>query len=303
MASPLGRAPLLSLIVATFGRRSAVVELLQSIPEHNRQHVEVVIVDQNVPPLVDELARLGTAFRLKHLCTPLRNASAARNLGAANANAAWLMFPDDDATFEPDALDQFLHLIRHDRYDLISGQIVNREGVPHLLQWLEHPAAITPDTIDNTLVESSFAIRRDRFSSVGGFDPLFGPGAPFPSAEGADLLRRLWRHGCLRTWFTPRIALQHPARSVEITAAARERIYNFAIGEGAFTARHYRQLPMVDIGRKLLLRVAGTLVTSGEQRRRKLSFLKGFRTGVLNYRRLQRDRERSASASRRSFTA
>jgi GT2 family glycosyltransferase len=288
MASQLDPVPMLSLVVATFGRRSEVIQLLQSIPVHNRRQIEIVVVDQNEKPLVEELA-LSRVPVSTHLYARIRNANAARNQGAAHAKAAWLMFPDDDATFHSDALDQFLNLIGEDRFDLISGQIVDDDGTPHLLRWLTHPAAITPQTLDATLVESSFAIRRDLFNAVGGFDPLFGPGSPFHSAEGADLVRRLWRHGHLRSWFTPEIALRHPAKSDEMTVAARERVYNFAIGEGALTARHHPQLPMMTISRKLLFRVAGVLLTSGEKRRRKIAFLSGFVTGVFRYHKLQRD--------------
>lgn len=299
MASQNDPGPLLSLVVATFGRRSEVIELLESIPDHNRQQIEVVVVDQNEHPLLEELAASRGPVAT-HLHSRVRNASAARNLGAANAKAAWLMFPDDDSAFQPDALDQLLDLIREDRFDLISGQIVDHQGTPHLLQWLRHPAPITPHTLDNTLVESSFAIRRDLFRSVGGFDVLFGPGGPFHSAEGADLVRRLWRLGSLRSWFTPEIALRHPAKSAGMTAAARQRIYSFAIGEGALTARHHQQLPMMTISRKLLFRIAGTFITAGEKRRRKIAFLGGFITGVIRYRKLQREHLPSTTTSWRS---
>jgi hypothetical protein len=60
------------------------------------------------------------------------------------------------------------------------------------------------------------------------------------------------------------------------------------MGEGAFTVRHYRVLPLFTIGRKLLFRSAGTMICRGEKRLRKLAYLKGFFAGASRYRGIQR---------------
>lgn len=293
MAATEDGTPLLSLVVATFGRRQELTSLLRSIAAQNVRDVEVIVVDQNEQPLTHELLA-PHGVTVLHLRSCVRNASAARNLGAAAAKAGWLMFPDDDASFLSDTLDHLLALIRQDGYDLIGGQIVDASGRPHLLQWPRQACAITPDTLDDTLVESSFAIRREVFFSAGGFDPLFGPGGIFHSGEGADLVRRLWRAGPVPARFTPGISLQHPAKLALSGNGTCDRIYRFAVGEGALTARHHAQLSMITIARKLLFRVAGACVSTGEKRRRKLAFLSGFLAGVTQYWRMQRTTVASA---------
>jgi glycosyltransferase involved in cell wall biosynthesis len=275
--------PSLSLVVATLGRRQELLALLQSIPSEQRFAIEVVVVDQNAEGLSAELAPFSDYLRLKHLPVSFCNANAARNLGAEHASASWLMFPDDDARFLPETLDRALQLIQSDRFDLIGGQIVNDANVPHLLQWLPHPTEITRHTIEHTLVESSFFIRKTFFLKAGGFDPLFGPGGIFPSAEGADLMQRMWRHAGLRSRYDPAIAVYHPSKHTPSTHAGRQRIHDFAMGEGAFTMRHYRILPLLTIGRKLLFRMAGTMVCRGERRLCKLAYLRGFFLGAYRY--------------------
>jgi glycosyltransferase involved in cell wall biosynthesis len=287
-------------VVATLGRRHEILDLLHSIPPQNLDEIEVVVVDQNAEDLRPELDSFNKARPLLHLCVDFRNASAARNFGAEHARGQWVMFPDDDATYLTGTLDHVLGMIKADEFDLISGRIVDEANVPHLLDWALEPTAITPGTLEHTLVESSFAIRRDLFLRVGGFDPLFGPGAPFPSAEGADLMYRLWRQGPLRSQFTPAIALYHPAKHTPLTEAARQRIHAFAIGEGAFTARHFRVLQRMTIARKLLFRTAGTLISRGEKRLRKIAFLRGFWTGVFGYWKQRRSAGNDSGAPRRS---
>jgi GT2 family glycosyltransferase len=278
------------------------LELLQSIPQRNLDAIEIAVVDQNLDDLHPELERLKFSRPHLHFCVDFQNASAARNLGAEHARGLWVMFPDDDATFLPETLDHALRMIKEDNFDLISGQIVDEVNAPHLLQWALEPTVITPETLEHTLVESSFFMRRDLFLRVGGFDPLFGPGASFPSAEGADLMYRLWRQGNLRCQYTPAIALYHPAKHTPLTEAARQRIHDFAIGEGAFTARHFPALQRLTILRKLLFRTAGILISGGEKRLRKIAFLKGFGKGVVRYWKLQRDAAKDSASLRRSPT-
>lgn len=280
------KPPILSIVVATLGRTQQLSALLRSIPAGVCSEVEVIVVDQNEAPLRSEVVEFEGRFPLQHLCVTLRNACAARNLGAERSQAQWVMFPDDDAQFVAGALEHLLHLIRTEDLDLISGQIVDEQGRPHLLPWPAEPTPITPATLDRTFVESSFAIRKGLFEQVGGFDPMFGPGGLFHSAEGADLIRRLWRRYVVRGIFTPAIALRHPAKDA-MTTEASERVYRFAIGEGAFTARHYRQLPILQVARRLAYRCAGTFICRGEKRRRKLAFLRGFGTGVATYWRVE----------------
>ena len=205
-----------------------------------------------------------------------------------------MAFPDDDATFQPGALADALRLTE-EPLDLFSGQIVDGMGKAHLIAWLTAEAEITSANVEQCLVESSFFIQRDVFLSVGGFDPLFGPGGQFPAAEGADLMRRLWIvRNHLRTRYTPSIRIYHPDKlrlPAAKAEALRERIYDFACAEGAFTARYSQVLPLGAIATKLLFRFGGACIYRGERRRRNIAFLTGFCSGYYRYLCLRRKGE------------
>jgi GT2 family glycosyltransferase len=276
-------------VIATCGRDQTLRALLDSIPADCADRLRVVIVDQNGDDrLLPLLASGRPDLSLEHLRVPFKNASLARNLGARHASTEWVAFPDDDATFLPMALRRFFAL-QSKSLDVIGGQIVDEAGAPHLIAWLEDEAKITPETLDFTFVESSFFIRGDVFLTVDGFDPLFGPGADYPAAEGADLMRRLWQRGKpLRTLYTPSIQLYHPQKLHDETPAGRDRVRRFAFAEGAFVARHLRVLRKTPLLRKLTLRTGGACLARGEKRLRKTAYLAGFFRGFFAYISLQR---------------
>ena len=274
------------MIVATLDRREELDAFFRSIPRKQAQRIEFVVVDQNEARFLgEEVWQAANGLSIKRITVSFQNASRARNLGATLATTEWISFPDDDCTLLEGTLASALPLIERDSFDLISGQVVEESGRPHLLDWLKHDAPITPRNLDRTLVESAFFVRRAAFLSVGGFDPAFGPGADFESAEGADLVRRLWVEAPhLRTWFTPTVAIYHPDKQAERTTSARLRIYRFARGEGAFVARHWRELALYPIARKLVSRTMRGCASVGETRRRKWAYLRGFFTGLRAYR-------------------
>ena len=272
------------MVIATLNRPAHVLGLLESVPLDARALVDVIVVDQAPDRSLEAALSLSPDLpSLRYVHSLLRNASHARNLGAELARTSWVCFPDDDARLLPETLSRALPLLGED-IALVGGRIVNEQGQPHLIRWLEQDASITPETIDHCFVESAFFIRRDVLLSVGGFDPTFGPGSDFPSAEGADLLRRLWqRYPGLPSHYTPRISIYHPSKGQEQSHDSCQRVQQFAVGEGAFTARHHRQLPMLPIARRLLFRALAGCVSRGHKRRRKLAYTRGFWQGVRMY--------------------
>ena len=277
-------SPLLSIVIATLDRHGQLFDLLRSIGEQGVTSLEVIVVDQaearSVPSLLESF---GAGFPIRYVHSDQKNASVGRNLGARLARGTWLFFPDDDAQLLPETLTNAVAFLC-DSLDLVTGRIVDESGRAHIISWLDHPAAITPHTMEQTFVESSFFIRRKLFLRCGGFDPLFGPGAVFPSAEGADLLRRLWQCGSFRSLYTPAIAIYHPAKGQEPSAASCARIGAHALGEGAYTARHLRVLQLGRLVRRLVCRTIASCVSRGYNRRRRIVYLRSFLQGLTQYR-------------------
>jgi GT2 family glycosyltransferase len=98
-----------------------------------------------------------------------RGPGAARNAGARSAIAAWLVFLDSDDTLTPSALDTFAQSITG-RCGLVrAGHVRHRSGELAPLAFLS----------------GTFAVRRDVFERVGGYDPALRYG------ENSDLSTRL----------------------------------------------------------------------------------------------------------------
>ncbi len=275
-----------TLVVASLGRSEPLLECLRSVPHEERSRFRILVVDQNESPfLTGDLTRLADEMDLEHLRVPFRNASRARNHGAALASTEWIGFPDDDCRLLGDTLAIFRRRIASGEIDLLSGQVVDDAGRPHIIPWFPAEIELAPDGYERCFAESTFFIRKTLFDRVGGFDPSFGPGALFPSNEGGDLLCRLWRSGMpFRGVYTPELRFYHPDKDTGNSPQVYARVEQFAFGEGAFTLRHHSVLPTAKIGLRLARMLFGLLIGRGDFRRR-IVYLRGFLRGALTYRR------------------
>lgn len=100
---------IVSVIVPTCGRASMIRRAIESIITQSYPHVELIVVNDNVPGSADsldtlaELARYGDQLRI--ISTPGRiGGGAARNLGCAQARGSYLAFLDDDDVFLEDKI-------------------------------------------------------------------------------------------------------------------------------------------------------------------------------------------------------
>jgi hypothetical protein len=273
-----------TLVVASCGRSGLLFECLRSVPRAERDYFRILVVDQNESAfLAGELDRLAQEMDLAHIRVPFRNASRARNHGAALAATDWVGFPDDDCRLQEDTLAIFRRRIASGEIDLLSGQVVDDAGRPHIISWFPAETALSPDGYEHCFAESTFFIRKNLFDHVHGFDPSFGPGAQFSSNEGGDLLCRLWRSGIpFRSLYTPELRFFHPDKDTGNSPQVYARVEQFAFGEGAFTLRHCTVLPLAKISLRLTRMLLGLLIGRGDARRR-VVYLRGFLRGALTY--------------------
>ena len=276
----------LSLVIATFGRDDQLHRCLSSIAADQGSDFEVIVVDQNVDDRVEKVIRqFSGSLRLLHLRQAVPGASAARNLGALHATGDWIGFPDDDCCFLPDTLDTLRRLIRQSDADLFTGLTVDEVGRSSVLRWPTEELPINKRFIRSTCAESTLYVRREVFWSVGGFDPLFGPGSPFAADEGADLIRRLWRSSRqgIRMRFYPTLRFYHADARRNWDEARLRKARDYAIARGACTARHWRYVSK----RRILIAVAqhlvGSLVLRGNHRRSRYVMLFGYFEGFFKY--------------------
>lgn len=229
--------PLISLVLATVGRSDELAALLHSLQSQLERRFELIVVDQNrddrLLPALQALAVAGVATQ--HLRQAESNLSRARNRGLQAARAAVVAFPDDDAWYEADTLQQALqHLQQCAGDDGLIGRWVDIErpgtgpqGTASLSAWRRFRGGQASSI--------TLFLRTDAARRWGGFDERLGVGRWFGAGEETDLvLRALGSGACLR--HVGEVRVRHPAPSGEpppwSTALRRAR------GTGALYAKH-----------------------------------------------------------------
>jgi len=297
--------PQVSFIVATHDRSDVLRECLESFAADPLVDFEILVVDQNQD---DRAAAIVQEFvgRLPIQCLrqPHPGVSAARNFGASQAVGAWLSFPDDDCRLLPSTLPTLRRLIREDDADLLTGVTVDEHGRDSMVKWWKQEASITPGLLRRTFCESTLAVRREIFWSVGGFDRFFGPGAAFPAEEGVDFIRRLWDRFShrVRMRFTPSLRYFHADAGTCWNEERLEKAHRYARGRGACAARHWRTFSRRRAVVEIAKHLTGCVVLRGDRRRSRYVTLLGYVEGFVQYHGVARRRSQELDADQLHFT-
>lgn len=228
-----------SLIVATRGRTSELSELFDSLltQGRDREALEVIVVDQNGddrlgPVIAAHQGRLA----LRHLRSDVANACHARNLGLAAARGAIVAFPDDDCLYPGGVLDRVDAAFAADPgLAVLTGPAASPAGGLGSGRWRQEGGAITAENVWTSVIEFNLFLRREVALALGGFDDRLGPGTPWGSAEGNDLVLRAVAAGH-RALYDPGLRIVHPDK--RLTEVARERARRYGMGLGFVLRRH-----------------------------------------------------------------
>lgn len=247
-----------SLIVATVDRDRDLAILLESVLAQGRADLEVIIVDQNSDHRLDGvLAPFRERLPLAHRRTGRRHANAARNLGLTVARGDIVAFPDDDCVLPPGVLDRVDRaFVDNPDLAVLTGPAMAPGGGLGSGRWRTTGGETTLANLWTSVIEFNLWIRRDVALDLGGFDEALGPGTPFGSAEGNDLVARALRSG-RRALYDPTLRVIHPDKRLTETAAARAKLYG--AGLGAVLRRH---APGVAVWLPFLVRPCGGLLLS-----------------------------------------
>lgn len=135
----------------------------------------------------------------RHVRGPRRGPAANRNAGARQGASPWLVFADDDIVPDASWLAAFAAM---------AAQGTVLEGKTTCEAGLRSPREHSPENLTGGVLWScNFAVRREAFLAIGGFDEGF----PFPHMEDADLRERLRAAGHALVW-VPDARVDHPPR-------------------------------------------------------------------------------------------
>jgi GT2 family glycosyltransferase len=208
----------IDIVIPSAGRLPDLQRLLRSLYRCCETSMPGVVAsitvtdDRHTPAEAEQLAAEFPGMR--YTAGPARGPAANRNHGAAQGQAAWLLFLDDDCYLEADLLRAYLNQIGcNPGCDVLEGAI--------------HPVGPRPNgnhhaplNLTGGYVWScNMMVRRQTFGFVGGFDEQF----PFACMEDVDLRERLKAAGA-RLDFVPDAVVYHPWRSISEREVTRQII-------------------------------------------------------------------------------
>jgi GT2 family glycosyltransferase len=227
-----------SLIIATRDRCQQLACCLESVAriEFERRW-ELIIVDNGS---TDETSQVIREFRessnvqVRYVFEPKPGLGNAHNAGVSISFAEILAFTDDDCYPEPDFLTQLWRAFEDPSIGYISGRISLHDPTDHPMSTIESNAPYTfqPRSFvaAGTFGGANMAFRRKTLKEIGGFDPLFGPGALF-NAEDLDAAARASAIGWKGEYHPEVIVRHHHGRKAPDIPRL---VKSYGIGNGAY---------------------------------------------------------------------
>lgn len=227
--------PLISVLIPTFNRAAILQRCLaqlaaQSLPA---DRFEVIVVDDGsadeTPQVLDEAARRHGVVALRQ---PNLGPAAARNLAMTRARAPWVLFLNDDALLEPQALS--IHVDEHGRRGPKAAVLGSfwmhpefidlRRPLGHCLDHsdlvFDYPFMVAGRPYGHAhFYTCNLSVAREFVQRHGGFDDGFVR----MGAEDIELGMRLEEDGC-EVYYRPDAVARHAHR---LDAAGLARMYRF----------------------------------------------------------------------------
>ena len=208
-----------SVIIPTMDRDEFTLATLKSFENQTFNNFELIVLDQTTPP-GRQLATFNSDvyfYRYHHIRQ--KSLPNARNAAAKIAEGSTLIFVDDDVIPAPDLVSSYIDEFK--KYDDSVWVIGGRVYEAHTNIMSEH-SSITGGYITNYgktrknfsaenysecewVVGCNFAVRKDKFSEVGGFDVNYIGNAML---EDGDFCFRVRSNGG-RVIFSPKPQLEH----------------------------------------------------------------------------------------------
>jgi GT2 family glycosyltransferase len=216
------RKKLISVIIPTRDRNEALARCLDRLApcgqSLSHDQYEVVVADDSAHAAARELI-IDRYPWARWTGGPRRGPAANRNAGARVARGEWLAFTDDDCLPSHEWLYSFADQFNPnaDALDVLEGRTTCRAG-------LDSPRRTAPVNLDGgKLWSCNFAIRREHFVQVGGFDERY----LYPHMEDADLQVRLQKSGFMIR-FVPEAEVDHPPRPLP-WGATLARVHEWSV--------------------------------------------------------------------------
>jgi GT2 family glycosyltransferase len=195
--------PQFSVVIPTRDRNEllalCLARLAPGAQTTSAEQYEVIVTDDSPSGAARSL--IEEHFRwVRWVAGPRRGPAANRNRGAGAATGEHIVFIDDDCLPELDLLASYARALR-DEVGVYEGRITCNAGITS-------PRQTAPLNLEGGVLWScNFAIRRDVFAAVAGFDERF----PLAHYEDTDMRDRILAAG-FTIQFVPNASVDHPPR-------------------------------------------------------------------------------------------
>jgi len=165
----MSRQTFFTVIIPTHNGRPSITEAVASVLAQSHTRFELVVVCDGDGSRTRAMLADVLDPRLRIVEQPRSGVSRARNRGVSSARYDWITFLDDDDTARANWLETWSTHIEEDTVAL-TARLAFWEG-DHLGE--ERDCRLSPGdpTMDaSSILPGGFALRRDLFASVGGFD-------------------------------------------------------------------------------------------------------------------------------------
>lgn len=180
---------LFSVIIPTYHRNDLLAKCLDCLAPNVQtlpvEQYEVIVTDDGSQTTAEEMIRDRYPWA-KWVAGSRQGPAANRNNGARYAKGEWLVFTDDDCLPDPQWLEAYAKAV------LTEPSCLVFEGRTYVDRPRRTLAEISPaNESGGYLWSCNFAIQRQLFESISGFDERF----PYAAMEDVDLSRRLTKTG------------------------------------------------------------------------------------------------------------
>lgn len=227
-----------SLIIATRDRCQQLQRCLDAVTRLKFERSwELVVVDNGstdgTTQVIQEIGQ-RTQFPVRYVFESKPGLGNAHNAGIAFASGEIVAFTDDDCYPEPDFLARVWHAFEDPSLGYIGGRITLHDPADDPMTTIESTCryAFPPKSFVRvgSVGGANMAFRRKVLSEIGGFDPLFGPGALF-NTEDVDAAARASAVGW-KGEYRPEVVVRHHhgRKAADIPPVTK----SYGIGAGAY---------------------------------------------------------------------
>lgn len=249
------KQPMIDIVVPTRGRGSLIDTTITSIRQNTIESFQLWVIDQSDDDATEQAVRPHTEedSRIHYIRTTTHGSSIARNIGASQGNAPYLIFTDDDCRVEQNWLEMLLNELTKEGTWAVFGRIIPDElyqerippnavpvtkGLPMALKDSPQHQVYEDNRFNLSFGHgANMGFRRACYQKIAGFDELLGAGGKLRSWPERDIGYRILSSGG-RIVYTPQALVHH--RHWRGWRDVKKTYRNYAFGTGAVASKYLR---------------------------------------------------------------